>query len=325
MTRFVAIQKEARGPRRASRRSPRLNYELFHRVADAKQGTLARLVQRRFEALRAGISVGELAAALEQQQADKIDALFDWESFQRLASEEVARLYTQLVRDGGKAASVILRSGTVAKAADDPPPTDVGFWHIYNAQDERAEEWAAAESSRLITEITEESRAAVRAIMADTLRNRFDYGKNARRIIDVVGLHSRAAAAVDRYRAGLEIQGVQPRRVESLTRTYSERLLKQRAETIARTETIAAVNQGQADYWKQLSAQGMIDSAVALKEWIVTPDDRLCDTCRLMHGQRVGINDLFKTPLGTMVAHPPLHPNCRCAVNLVPDGVKGGR
>jgi hypothetical protein len=60
---------------------------------------------------------------------------------------------------------------------------------------------------------------------------------------------------------------------------------------------------------------GTINPARTLREWIVTPDDRLCAYCASMDGQRVGLGEDFQSGLGP-VHEPPLHPQCRCAVSL---------
>lgn len=101
--------------------------------------------------------------------------------------------------------------------------------------------------------------------------------------------------------------------MESIVEKYSERLLKDRAETIARTEVTYLASAGQMELWNQASNDGLFDRTIAMKEWIVTPDDKLCPICEPLSGLQVGLDADF--PEG--VPYPPLHPNCRCAVNLI--------
>ena len=94
---------------------------------------------------------------------------------------------------------------------------------------------------------------------------------------------------------------------------------KLRADMIARSATIWNFNQGA----KQLYA----DEGVAVLEWLVTQDDVLCEFCEPFDGRQIEITGSFVpggervpgneggslTP-ALSVEHPPLHPNCRCAI-----------
>lgn len=248
-----------------------------------------------------------------------------------------------------------------AKPAKPAPGDTAAVELTFDARHPNVEAWARERSATLVREVTDESRRAVRQVVTETIETGEDYGKRAQRIKDAVGLTTRQAQAVsnyrdlltmapspravtikvnayrsglvsedtdrakidglaDRYRARLETPR-SPERVDQLVEAYAERTLKRRAETISRTETIAATTQGQLEYWRQLIGGGIVDGAKARKEWVVTPDDRLCPLCEPMAGVRVGVDESFETDAGT-VDGPPLHPNCRCAVSLVPDGKK---
>jgi len=98
-----------------------------------------------------------------------------------------------------------------------------------------------------------------------------------------------------------------------------------RARMIARTETIWAYNEGAEQRYSSMGVQA--------KEWVVTNDDLLCPWCEPMDGIIVAVGGPFfgegeshividkkgkerKLDIAIEVAHPPLHPNCRCT--LVP-------
>ena len=83
-----------------------------------------------------------------------------------------------------------------------------------------------------------------------------------------------------------------------------------RAERIARTETVGAVNEAE---WRAARASGVARS----KEWLTQGDDRVRDTHADQDGVRIGMNDVFPNGL----SHP--HQagadasevvNCRCAL-----------
>jgi SPP1 gp7 family putative phage head morphogenesis protein len=87
-----------------------------------------------------------------------------------------------------------------------------------------------------------------------------------------------------------------------------------RAETIARTEVQRASNQGQIEAWDQATDEGLL-TGTETKEWIVTPDDRLCPICEPLDGQNVPMDGTFDAD-GAQVDGPPAHPNCRCTLGI---------
>lgn len=318
--RFVVVNKEQRTPR-AYTIPPRESYAGLHKVADASRARMARAVRQVLREFRAQVQLPELADAIQRQRVDLAVGLFDWEKFRTLAMAALKPIIHDLVIGGGEAAARRQRAASRVQKADEPPVKNVALWMIYRAGSPEAERYAREQAGTLIQGVTVESQATVRDVVSNYIRSGEDYGKSAQRIKDAVGLTRQGARAVDNFRAGLEAEGrrIPPARVDSLVASYAERLLKLRAETISRTETINAVNRGQASYWEQLMGAGLVERGKAMKQWVVTPDDRLCQICADLSGVAVGINDKFTSAHGS-VDGPPLHPNCRCAVNLLPEG-----
>lgn len=87
-----------------------------------------------------------------------------------------------------------------------------------------------------------------------------------------------------------------------------------RAETIARTETMRASNEGQSQAWDQAVEVGIL-TGDEKQVWIVTPDDRLCPICEPMDGETAPLDGSFNVD-GDDIDGPPAHPNCRCTVAL---------
>lgn len=77
---------------------------------------------------------------------------------------------------------------------------------------------------------------------------------------------------------------------------------RQRAELIARTETMRAFN----DTSKEQYARYGIERV----EWLATPDERTCSVCGALHGRQW---DIGKAP------QCPAHPRCRCVILPVTD------
>jgi Phage Mu protein F like protein len=170
---------------------------------------------------------------------------------------------------------------------------------------------AKRQAASMVVEISSETEAALRALIARAIREGIPPYDAARLIESMIGLDERRAGAVLGYRESLINEGLSFERVNTLTDRYSQKLLRQRAETIARTEIMDALNEGARESYADAQDDGLL-SKDAVKEWIVTPDEALCPSCEPMDGVQVPLNAPFQTPEGP-VDGPPLHPNCRCA------------
>jgi SPP1 gp7 family putative phage head morphogenesis protein len=100
-------------------------------------------------------------------------------------------------------------------------------------------------------------------------------------------------AIAEGFRAGETVKQI-AKRVQAVTP-----MAKNKAITIARTETLAA---GNAAAKERYAAAG-----VEMLEWVAALDDRVCPECTGLHGKTYPIGE---TP------DIPVHPNCRCT--LVP-------
>jgi len=139
----------------------------------------------------------------------------------------------------------------------------------------------------------------------------------ARRIRSMIGPNARQMQAIERYHSRLLEQGVSPKRARELTEKLTQRYIKQRAETIARTEMIAAENYGALEAWNRAVKAGLAGKE-SEKEWVTAFDERTCPACSQMDGVRVRYDEPF--PVGVMM--PPLHPNCRCRASFIPAPVR---
>lgn len=93
---------------------------------------------------------------------------------------------------------------------------------------------------------------------------------------------------------------------------------RNRAEMIARTETIRASNFATVEAYRQ-------SEVVEAKEWLAEMDERTCSYCQEMNGKVIGLNESYfkegddftidgnTLNIGLLdVDEPPLHVNCRC-------------
>ncbi|MFQ5472561.1 MAG: phage minor head protein [Dehalococcoidia bacterium] len=94
-----------------------------------------------------------------------------------------------------------------------------------------------------------------------------------------------------------------------------------RARMLARTTTIWSYNSG--------AKLAYTDAGVREVEWLTAADDLVSEFCAPLHGKIIPISGSFfdagsivpgaeggelQVPAGLPVDHPPLHPNCRCAL-----------
>lgn len=172
--------------------------------------------------------------------------------------------------------------------------------------------------------ITAQTIEGIREVITDAFRNGAHPYAQARKIRNVIGLTARQARAYNAYEASLRADAKRPLdQVDRMLDRRYTRLLTQRAENIARTETIRAANEGQREVWRQAADAGLLDQNKARREWIITPDDRLCEICEAIpdlnpEGRR--LDEPFETDLGP-VWGPPAHPSCRCATALTEESL----
>lgn len=110
---------------------------------------------------------------------------------------------------------------------------------------------------------------------------------------------------------------LKPEEIDKMVSRYQERMIKARAQTIARTESLRATNVGVAETWRQAIADGKVDGNLVRKQWVLAKDERTCAEC---HGiakaqpkRGIPLDALFQNPKGRgPLKFPPAHPSCRC-------------
>lgn len=249
---------------------------------DRLEPSLRRDVARAIERLRAKVTLAALVDVLERVDLFALNAL-------------TAGLSRDLRRATAVLAKAIKAGAAHAHAAIN------GSFTLTNREAIRL---AGEQAAKLVTNVSRETRTAIRVAIQAGFADGLTPREIAALIRPVIGLTERQAqAAINRRAAGMTAEAVAK---------YADRLLKQRALMIARTEIIAAATEGQIAAWKQAQADGFL-SREARKQWMVTPDDRLCQRCAAMDGQSVPIAQSFTEGTST-VSGPPLHPNCRCTI-----------
>lgn len=182
----------------------------------------------------------------------------------------------------------------------------------YDAVNPRAVQYVQDHAGELIAQITETQRQAVRQAIGRVVGAEISVGQAAKHLRSVVGLTTRMEQAVWNLRAKTLASGVPPRKADVTVARYRDRLIRERAETIARTETIRSLNAGRVEAWQQAIESGLLPASTE-KKWVVAFDDRLCPICAPLSGERVPMGD----PFSVGVDYPPAHPRCRCSTSVV--------
>jgi len=296
--------------------TPREFYRILHRIADGKVARLEAAFLRAITVTASQVDRDALTAALARGD---VQAAFDAVGLNgqleaRLRDALATTLRTAYVQAG------------VATAAAMPPFPDPTVSLRFDLTNPRAVQWARGHSSARVKQITNETKGIIRDAIANGFEAQVTYRVTGRTIRETLlaakprtlGLTRRQYRAVVRERARLEAEGVDADTVTRRIDRYAAKLLRQRGLTIARTETIAASAAGQDEAWHQAVDEGLLDTDMMRRNWLVTPDDRLCPICEAIPGlnpQGVGLDEPFATPDGP-VQMPPVHPRCRCAVVL---------
>lgn len=265
---------------------------------DRLEPSLRRQVLRALDSLRGAVSLDALARALE---------LGD-----QLALE---RLISQLSRALQRAARTVQDAFQVGRSAAAQSRTSIrAALDTTNPFALRAAERTAAQ---LVTNVTSETRAAIRVVVTAAIEQGLTPREAARLIRPMFGLTQRQAQAVLNQRARDEARGLDADRIAARAQAYADRLLRRRAEMIARTELMRASNSGQLEIWRDAQQQGLLGPN-ARKKWLVADDDRLCPACEALSGETVLLGEMFSAG----VEAPPLHPNCRCTLVLAVQAVR---
>jgi SPP1 gp7 family putative phage head morphogenesis protein len=139
---------------------------------------------------------------------------------------------------------------------------------------DRSVEWAKDRAASLVTQIEENTRDMLRDTVAQAVEEGWGAPELAANISESIGFSA------------------------------------DRASMIARTEIIAANNQGNLAAYKDAAAQGI----PVLKEWLTAGDDLVSEECQANEDQGpIPLDDDFDSGDDS----PPLHPNCRCSISPV--------
>ena len=229
-----------------------------------------------------------------------------------------------------------LRDALASTATAAARPEVASFGIELNRVNERAVRWATRHAAEQVTAISGTTRRSVNDAIVGAMREGVGAKPLARHLESLIGLTPGHAKAVDRLFRSFDLDDPgQVRQALKVAGRKADKLLRWRAETIARTETIRAANMGQQLVWDQALDDGLLLIG-AKKVWMATGDDRTCQICAVLDGETIEVSGEFKvveraiafirrgdmftvqttTPLPrpTTTRTPPAHPRCRCTI-----------
>ena len=157
--------------------------------------------------------------------------------------------------------------------------------------------WATEYSATLITEITVETMEAIQAYIAQGIDAGKSVQKIGRELRPLVGLTEKQIFAVANFHEKLILERPEYTAVRQreMAEVYARRLHRRRAETIARTETAAALTEGQREGYAQMG--------ITRLERVEDPD--CCEICAEYSGKIYTIAEAE----GVL----PEHPSCEAS------------
>jgi SPP1 gp7 family putative phage head morphogenesis protein len=200
-------------------------------------------------------------------------------AFEKNFEPNLKRLLEDTRNASAKAAVVVLKRQLSVRAASlraAAGPT-IKSWG-FDASNPAAQKWVEEHATELITDLSDTTREDIKDLLEQAFEGDFDVDQLTQDIADAIGDD-------------------------------------ERADLIARTETMRASNEGQQEAWDQAVEEGLL-TGTERQEWIVTPDDRLCPICEPMDGVVTDLDGYFDVD-GDQIDGPPAHPRCRCTIGLV--------
>lgn len=108
-----------------------------------------------------------------------------------------------------------------------------------------------------------------------------------------------------------------PEQIDKMVDRYQERMIQNRARTIARAESMRALNAGSGEAWRQAVEERKFDGSLVRKFWKDARTGRECEECRGLAKDQpkrgIPMDAYFVSKkTGRQYKHAPAHPGCLC-------------
>lgn len=203
-------------------------------------------------------------------------------------------------------------------AHDELPPAKKKKVRPLDIQEPQTLEALRRENARMVTDISAQTRAAITETLEEVIIQGVSPTRAARKIKGMVGLNRVQAGAIRKQTEALQAKGMNQQQIDKTIARRTKKMLKRRAETIARTESARAIGEGRQGMWDQMANDGDIEPGDQ-KRWVTSLDERVGTDHRPMHGVKVPVQSPFFIPeTGQSVQAPPSsRPSCRCTATLI--------
>lgn len=228
----------------------------------------------------------------------------------------------------------------------------------FDRVNERAVEHMRQTRLGLIRDFTDEQREVAQRAMTRGIEQGANPLVQAREFRGDIGLTVRQQQAVDNYRRSLALAGEGDRlaldrelrdrrfdptvqraintrepltqaQIDRMVQRYKERFIRQRSETIARTEALRSVHSGQHESLLQAVEDGVVDQHTLVREWNTSIDGRERESHNRLNGVKRGLHETFPGLDGPL-RYPgdPFAPasevvRCRCALSARVQSLEG--
>lgn len=311
-------------------------------LAERKDGAIARALAAGLAKFREKVPVDRVAAAIQGWQHHTVAGLLPFD--QLTASLEHAFQLIADVHDAagelGHARAMATRGRRVRKDDESQAMAQVGIG--FDRFDPETIADLAQYRADLITGITQQIEQSVNMLLRNGIAQGAGTLELARDIRDSVGLTPQQTMAVANFRRLLENgdsdaldrvlrdarfdstissaiesgEAIDDAKIDRMVERYADRYLDYRAETIARTESLRAANDGVRAAYSQIEDRGN----TVTRFWAIAPDEKTCEVCRsipLMNPDGVGLDEQYDSIDGPMDGPQDPHPNCRCTEDFL--------
>lgn len=294
--------------RKAQSKSAQDALDQLNAFLNASEPELVRLLVGFWGNQQQAITYKELRTAIENGYMG-LDAFAAWQQdYARFVNEKLNPIWTAAMEHGA------------AKVAAQHPD------FFFDPMGRGVRNWITQHGAELVTNITEDQRQAIAAMINRALTEGWSTDELARAIRPTIGLTKQQSAANLKYyqhvknsllenNPGMK-ESTAEKRARDAALKYAEKQHRQRAYTIASTELAYAYNKGQHEGVWQAIAQGFIGKSVCV--WSTAADGGVCEICAALDGVEIGMDEEFNFKGKVLYAGsketPPAHPRCRCAV-----------
>lgn len=190
-------------------------------------------------------------------------------------------------------------------------------------------QWINQHGAEFVTNCTQDQKDAIASLLAKKMRDGHTVDELARMIRPCIGLTKGQAEANAKYydhivetltkdHPKMSKESIRKKALEASGK-YAERQHRQRAYTIAQTESAFAYNRGADEGVRQAQEEGLLGQC--RKRWSTSGDDAVCDMCAALDGVEVEMDESFgfkgKMLFPGYKLLPPAHPRCACAVEYI--------